>query len=240
MTEFRSFAETDRGTRRDHNEDAYVNRPDLGLWAVADGAGGHQAGDVASAMIRDALDTIPPELDPGTLLVEVRARLQDVHESLQAQASERGEGALLASTAVVLLARGNHYAALWAGDSRIYLLRDTVLLCITHDHSRVQEMVDAGILPAEEAETHPQSNIITRAVGAGSGPVAVDKVIGEIHPGDCFLLCSDGLSKTLSDTEIANQLRESEGVAPAERLMSAALTKGAKDNVTVVVVAVLS
>jgi serine/threonine protein phosphatase Stp1 len=237
MTGFRSSAETDPGTRK-HNEDAFVNRPDLGVWAVADGAGGHQAGDVASAMIRDALEAIPPELDAGALLSEVRTRLQDVHQTLLTEAAERGAGALLASTAVVLLTRGNHYAALWAGDSRIYLFRNSVLSCITHDHSRVQEMVDAGLLPPEKAETHPQANVITRAVGAGSGPVVVDKVIGDIHPGDCFLLCSDGLSKTLSDAEIAEQLARVLDQSPAEQLLSAALAKGARDNVTAVVVEV--
>jgi serine/threonine protein phosphatase Stp1 len=237
MTGFRASAETDPGTRR-HNEDAFVNRPDLGVWAVADGAGGHQAGDVASAMIRDALDGIPQELDAGALLGEVRTRLQDVHQTLLTEAAGRGAGALLASTAVVLLTRGTHYAALWAGDSRIYLFRDAVLSCITHDHSRVQEMVDAGLLEPEKAELHPQANIITRAVGAGSGPVAVDKVIGDIQLGDRFLLCSDGLSKTLSHEEISEQLALEETPSPAERLLAAALAKGAKDNVTAVVVEV--
>ncbi len=236
MTAFRSFADTDTGMRRQHNEDCYVNRPDLGLWAVADGAGGHQAGDVASAMIRDALDAITPERDATTLRAEVRARLQEVPDTLRAQAAERGEGAMLASTAVVLLARGKHYAALWAGDSRIYLRRDCVLSRITRDHSRVQEMVDAGILQPDEAETHPQANIITRAVGAGAEPVAVDKVIGDIRPGDCFLLCSDGLSKTLTDDEIATYLSHPEDISPSKRLMAAALLKGASDNVTAVVV----
>lgn len=237
MTGFRCSAETDPGTRR-HNEDAFVSRPDLGVWAVADGAGGHQAGDVASAMIRDALEGIPQELDAGALLGEVRTRLQEVHQTLLAEAAERGAGALLASTAVVLLARGNHYAALWAGDSRIYLFRESVLSCITHDHSRVQEMVDAGLLEPEQAESHPQANVITRAVGAGSDPVAVDKVIGDIQAGDRFLLCSDGLSKTLSHEEISEQLALDESPSPAERLLAAALAKGATDNVTAVVVEV--
>lgn len=236
MMQFRSFAETDIGPRRRTNEDAYVNRPDLGVWAVADGAGGHQAGDVASAMIRDALDAIPPELDAVALLAEVRARVQDVHESLLAEAEERGPGTILASTAAVLLARGEHYAALWAGDSRVYLLRAGELTCLTHDHSRVQELLDAGLLRPEEAELHPEAHLITRAVGAGEADLTLEKVLGAIEAGDRFLLCSDGLSKVLTGDEIKTALQADRDDAPAARMVHAALAKGAKDNVTAVVV----
>jgi protein phosphatase/serine/threonine-protein phosphatase Stp1 len=238
MTGFRSFAATHAGPRRHHNEDSYVDRPDLGLWAVADGAGGHAAGEVASAMIRDALEAIPPGLDAGRLLAEVRGRLLDVHVALHEEAARRGPGAVIASTVVVLLARGGHLAALWAGDSRIYLLRDGVLSQLTRDHSLVQEMVDAGALAAAEAERHPRANIITRAVGAGDEDLVLDKVTGTVLPGDRFLLCSDGLSKTLPEAEIAGLLAAPEGVAPTELLIAAALAREAGDNVTAVVVEV--
>nr|WP_294501610.1 protein phosphatase 2C domain-containing protein [uncultured Rhodopila sp.] len=236
MMQFRSFAETDIGPRRRTNEDAYVNRPDLGIWAVADGAGGHQAGDVASAMIRDALETIPTELDAVTLLAEVRSRVQDVHESLLAEAEGRGPGTILASTAAVLLARGEHYAALWAGDSRIYLLRGGGLCCLTHDHSRVQELLDAGLLRPEDAGMHPDAHLITRAVGAGDVTLTLEKVLGGIEVGDRFLLCSDGVSKVLTDEVMAELLQAEGGDAPAARMVHAALENGAKDNVTAVVV----
>jgi protein phosphatase/serine/threonine-protein phosphatase Stp1 len=236
MSGFRSFAATHAGARRRHNEDSYVDRPDLGLWAVADGAGGHDAGEVASAMIRDALEAIPPGLDAGGLLAEVRGRLLEVHVALRAEAARRGPGALIASTVVVLLARDGHVAALWAGDSRIYLLRDGVLSQLTRDHSLVQEMVDAGALAAAEAERHPHANVITRAVGAGDEALVLDKVTGTVLPGDQFLLCSDGLSKTLPEAEIAGLLAAAEGVAPTERLILAALAREAGDNVTAVVI----
>lgn len=235
MTRFLSFAATDAGPRRQHNEDTYVDRPDLGLWAVADGAGGHEAGEVASGMIRTALEAIPPGLDGSRLLAEVRGRLLDVHAALREEAARRGPGALIASTVVVLLARGDHFAALWAGDSRIYLLRHGVLSQITRDHSLVQEMVDAGALPAAEAERHPHANVITRAVGAGDEGLVLDKVTGTGLPGDRYLLCSDGLSKTLPEAEIAALLAAPDDTPPAQRLMTAALAREASDNVTAVV-----
>ncbi len=235
MTRFRSFAATDAGPRRRHNEDSYVDRPDLGLWAVADGAGGHQAGEVASGMIRTALEAIPEGLEANRLLAEVRGRLLGVHAALREEAKRRGPGALVASTVAVLLARGNHFAALWAGDSRIYLLRNGVLSQITRDHSLVQEMVDAGALAPEEAERHPHANVITRAVGAGDEALVLDKVTGTGMPGDRYLLCSDGLSKTLSEAEITTLLAMPNSEPPAQRLLAAALAREAGDNVTAVV-----
>ena len=236
MTRFRSFAATDAGPRRNHNEDTYVDRPDLGLWAVADGAGGHQAGEVASGMIRSALEAIPPGLDGSRLLAEVRGRLLGVHAALREEAERRGPGALIASTVAVMLARGDHFAVLWAGDSRIYLLRNGVLSQITRDHSLVQEMVDAGALSAAEAERHPHANIITRAVGAGEDGLVLDKLTGTGLPGDRYLLCSDGLSKTLPEAEITALLGAPDNETPAQRLLAAALAREATDNVTALVV----
>src|SRR5450432_1301323 len=113
----RSSHATHPGARRADNEDRFVDRPDLGLWAVADGAGGHQAGEVASGMIADALAAIPTGLDAQSLLTQVRARIDQVHDSLLAEAARRGPDVTIASTAVILCVRGSHYACLWAGDS---------------------------------------------------------------------------------------------------------------------------
>src|SRR5690349_18106777 len=131
---FMSWAATHVGTVRTRNEDAFADRPDLGLWAVADGAGGHARGDVASRMVVEALESIPPGLDAAELLGEVRQRVGEAHEALQ---SFQGDGArgLSATTVVVLIARADHYACLWAGDSRAYLLRDGRMTQITCDHS---------------------------------------------------------------------------------------------------------
>ncbi|MEI6159399.1 MAG: protein phosphatase 2C domain-containing protein [Roseococcus sp.] len=227
-----SSSATHAGAVRSRNEDNLVDRPDLGLWAVADGAGGHGSGDVASTAIAESLASIPPGLSAAEMLAQVRLRLGAVHAELQARAIARGRGGVIASTIVVLLVRGDHFAALWAGDSRIYLLRGGALHRITHDHSLVQELVDSGALSAEEAEAHPQANVITRAVGA-EGELNLDKVADRLHPGDRFMLCSDGVFKELAEAEIAGHLARG---AEAEDLVHRAVAAGGRDNVSVVVV----
>jgi serine/threonine protein phosphatase Stp1 len=232
MTGLISAALTHPGSVRPRNEDAMVERADIGLWAVADGAGGHGAGDVASRAVADALEALPAGLPPSELLGQVRVRITEVHAELQRIAAETGEGRICATTVVVMLARGGHFACLWAGDSRIYRMRHGALQRLTHDHSVVQELVDQGLLDAERAESHPQANVITRAVGA-DGDLVLDKVSDRIQPGDAFLLCSDGLFKAIDEAEIATLLAEGQGPSG---LVEAALARGARDNVTAVVV----
>jgi protein phosphatase/serine/threonine-protein phosphatase Stp1 len=227
-----SSAATHPGAVRTRNEDNLVDRPDLGLWAVADGAGGHGAGDVASTAIAESLSAIPPGLTAAEMLAQVRLRLAGVHAELQVKAEERGTGGVIASTIVVLLARGEYFAALWAGDSRIYLMRDGQLLRLTRDHSLVQELVDAGEIDAADAESHPRANVITRAVGAG-GELVLDKVADRIQPGDRYMLCSDGVFKELPETRIATLLAQG---AKAGDLVRLAVEAGARDNVSVVVI----
>jgi len=139
---------------------------------------------------------------------------------------------MIASTLVVLLARDGHFACLWAGDSRVYLLRGGTLAQVTRDHSLVQELVDAGAITAEEADGHPRANVITRAVGAAEA-LELDKVSNRLAAGDRFLLCSDGLNKTLSDAELAGLMADP---GPADRLLAEALERRATDNITVVAV----
>ncbi|MBS7813322.1 PP2C family protein-serine/threonine phosphatase [Roseococcus pinisoli] len=227
-----SSAATHPGAVRTRNEDNLVDRPDIGLWAVADGAGGHGSGDVASAAIAEALSSIPPGMSAAEMLAQVRLRLDGVHAQLQAKAEARGTGGVIASTIVVLLARGQHFAALWAGDSRIYLMRDGQLLRLTRDHSLVQELVDAGEIQAADAEAHPKANVITRAVGAGEALI-LDKVADRIQPGDRYMLCSDGVFKELSEERIATLLARG---AQANDLVRLAVEAGGRDNVSVVVV----
>lgn len=236
MGQFRSWAFSHPGAKRKHNEDAYVDRADLGVWAVADGAGGHDAGEVASGMIREALEAIPPGLSAPEILAEVRARVEATHAALRAEAARRGPDVVIASTIVVLLARNQHFACLWAGDSRAYMLRGGVLQQITRDHSLVQELVEAGAIRPEEADGHPRANVITRAVGADLEDFSLDKVSGRIQPGDRFLLCSDGLCKTVPDAELAALLGDAAGVPPAQALIAAALALNASDNVTAVAI----
>jgi serine/threonine protein phosphatase PrpC len=232
----RSWATTHPGMKRKHNEDAYVDRPDLGLWAVADGAGGHHAGEVASGMIRESLEAIPAGLSASELLAEVRMRIETTHDALRVEAQRRGSDVIIASTVVVMLARNDYFACLWAGDSRAYLLRDGALQQITRDHSLVQELVESGAIRPEEAEHHPRANIITRAVGADLDEFVLDKVSGRIQVGDRFLLCSDGLCKTVPEGELAILLSENAGTTPPDSLIAAALALNATDNVTAVTV----
>jgi len=232
----RSWATSHPGMKRKHNEDTYVDRPDLGLWAVADGAGGHHAGEVASGMIRESLEAIPPGLSASELLAEVRNRIEMTHDALRAEAERRGPDVIIASTVVVMLARNDFFACLWAGDSRAYLLRDGVLQQITRDHSLVQELVESGVIRPEEAEHHPRANVITRAVGAELDDFLLDKVSGRIQLGDRFLLCSDGLCKTVPEHELAALLGEKGGPPPPDTLIAAALALNASDNVTAVMV----
>lgn len=232
---FRSSGRTDPGARRTHNEDSFVDRPDAALWAVADGAGGHHAGEVASGMIRDALLAIPRDLPAGRLLDEVQASLARVHAALREAEARQGSG-MIASTVVVLVIRGGHFACLWSGDSRLYRLRDGRLQQLTRDHSLVQDLVDAGMVHPDEAERHPRANIITRAIGAGDDGPEIERTSDRVLPGDRFLLCSDGLTKSLGAAEIAALLAVPDVTQAPDLLVAAALDREASDNVTAVAV----
>lgn len=232
-----SVATTHVGGVRKHNEDACLDRPDIGLWVVADGMGGHQAGDVASRLIVESLAGMGSPTDAGSFIAEVRSRLKDCNARLLDEASRRGADAVVGSTVVVLLAHGGFFAGLWAGDSRLYRLRDGEFLQLTRDHSQVQEMVEAGLLTPEAAEHHPYANVITRAVGT-SAELELDKVTDRLAANDLYLLCTDGLSKMVGDDEIATILRGTAFPAASQALVDAALAHGGKDNVTAVTVLV--
>ena len=228
---------TDVGARRRLNEDSLLSRPDLGLFAVADGMGGHDAGDQASAAVVGALDTLSGPVGAGQLIASVRTHLHNVHFELQAEAARRGSRRGMGSTVVVLMITNSHYCALWAGDSRIYLARRGELLQLTEDHSYVQELVKQGMLSIEDAEHHPQSNVITRAVGVDTD-LMLDKVTDRIQDGDVFLLCSDGLTREVSAEEIRVELSGTDLGMAVRNLIDRALDRGAADNVTAVVVRV--
>ena len=227
----RHWAASHQGTVRPSNEDAYLCRPEIGLFAVADGVGGHAGGAFASAEVVRVLEAIPHGLAPAGLLQAVRSRLQAAHERLQAKAASLGSPAA-ATTVVVLLLHGDHLACVWAGDSRAYLLRHGQLLALTSDHSVVGEMLRAGELTKQQAGLHPNGHVITRAIGVQCDGMLVEKVIGYLEPGDRFLLCSDGLTKALQTEEILVHIEASD---PAAALVAAALAANATDNVTALV-----
>ncbi|MFA5122708.1 PP2C family serine/threonine-protein phosphatase [Zavarzinia sp.] len=221
------------GCKRKLNEDSYLVRPEAGMWAVCDGVGGHDAGEVASQAIVDALAAIDPPPSASALLAEVRGAITRVNGELRQQA---GTHRTIASTAVVLLAFGEHFACLWAGDSRCYRKRGGQLQQISRDHSLVQDMVEKGLISAAEAENHPRGNVVTRAVGADD-MLMLDKVNDRIQADDVFLLCSDGLSKVVPEQEMTFILNSYAIDFAVEKLVAAALEGGGPDNVTVVAVA---
>jgi protein phosphatase len=222
---FRSAARSHSGCVRAFNEDAVLERPDLGLWAVADGMGGHNAGDVASKVVVEELAT------EGTNVGECLRRAND----RLLQHAARSKCGPVGSTVVGLRIDPPHYTCFWVGDSRAYLLRDGHLTRLTRDHSAVQELVDAGRITAAEARRHPQAHIITRAVGAEQ-TLTIDSHCGSIGHGDTFLLCSDGLSNTMRDDEIAEVASTVDLERAADDLLALALHRQASDNVSVILI----
>jgi protein phosphatase len=229
-----SAGATDPGQVRQINEDAYLDGPNIGLWAVADGMGGHAAGDLASRSVIHALATASQHRFLGRGVANLRACLADANRRLCAEARQRGVS-VIGSTVAALFVLGGHCALLWVGDSRIYRLRGGILHRLSHDHSQVQDLVDQGLLTQESAEAHPAANIITRAVGADDR-LQVDAQICEVKNGDRFLLCTDGLTKEVSEAEIAELTGRVAVNALPRALIDQACKRGARDNVTVVAV----
>ncbi len=233
---FHSLSCTHVGKVRTLNEDNYVDRPEAGLWAVADGMGGHDAGEVASGMLAHVLNNVHDRSTGYSFLDDVKSSIYEVNQKLIARADE-ADGAIIGSTVVVLLAYQGFFACLWAGDSRAYLLREFDLVRLSRDHSVVQEMIDSGQLTDEEAVNYGRSNVITRAVGV-SADFELELNHGRILPGDRFLLCSDGLTGMVTDGEIRDVLLSYEPEKAAEWLLETTLERGAKDNVTFIIVTV--
>ncbi|MGX2030701.1 MULTISPECIES: type VI secretion system-associated protein TagF [Methylocaldum] len=223
------------GKRRKINEDAFIERPDIGLWAVADGMGGHQAGDVASRAIVEALAALPATSDLDESVKNVESALKRVNDELWELARQSSTGQIIGSTVVVLLAIDDRCACLWAGDSRLYRHRAGRLEQLTHDHSPEGELSCFEILTNEKRTQRERSNVITRAVGAD--PVLVlDIMTFDLTEGDGFLLCSDGLDKEAGPIEIEEILEAGDCRERAESLIALAMDRGARDNVTVIVV----
>ena len=238
-------ARTDVGRVRSGNEDSlYADAtPSRGLFIVADGMGGHAAGEVASAMavqiIADELTALATADDPdaptrmaGALVTANR----QIHDRTERESDKHGMG----TTASVLAVSDSGYLIGQVGDSRVYLLRDGTLRQLTRDHSYVQEQVDAGLLSPEQARYHPYSNVITRCIGA-NGNVDPDVFSGEVMPGDVFLIASDGLTGMVDDKRLQQLL--SSRATPArvvDALIAEANGRGGLDNITAIIVQVIA
>jgi len=226
---------TDVGCVRQVNEDSFLARPEAGLWVVADGMGGHAAGDFASRTIVQQLYSVGLSGAPDDFQARFMDRLGRANDTIREHAVSMG-GGTIGATIVALLVQGMDYACIWSGDSRIYRLRDGALQQQTKDHTEVQALLDSNSITVDEAARWPRRNVITRAIGVTPSPEC-DVVGGRAAVGDVFLLCSDGLTEHVEDAEIGQILSQSSPQDACDRLVALTLERGAKDNVTVVVLA---
>lgn len=226
---------TDRGCLRDQNEDSVIALPEFGLWAVADGMGGHAAGEVASGMIVEELASTGVAVSAQDQRARVIARIDRANRRILDHAGRNGARGAGSTVAALLLHEGE-LACVWAGDSRVYLLRDGRLTRLTRDHSEVALLIAAGQMTEDEARASSRRNVITRAIGVGD-PAAPEVVTGLAMDRDRFLICSDGLTEHFEDAEIARLLGQAGRAASvAEALIRETLARGARDNVSVIVV----
>lgn len=231
-----SYAVSHAGCVRPLNEDNFLVEPQSGLWLVADGMGGHDAGEVASASIVEHLATMGIATSAPDLRARFEDRLARAHAEIRRVAQERG--VTIGSTVAALLAIDGRFACLWSGDSRVYLVRDDAISQVSRDHTEVQELLDRGVITPDEARNWPRRNVITRAVGV-SDDIDVDIAQGELQPGDTFVLGTDGLTAHVSDGEILSAVAGGSPQQACEALLRTVLARGGTDNVTIIVVRML-
>lgn len=230
-----SSAVSHTGKVRQLNEDAYLERSDIGLWVVADGVGGHNAGDLASKTVVEALAQVDrPDL-LGPFVDAVEDQLLYSNKQLREIASQYNDDRTIGSTVIVLLAYHQHCIIMWVGDSRAYLYRNGILKQLSRDHSQVEELVKNGIVSPEDAQSHPSANVITKAIGA-SDDLYVDIDAEGVQPGDTFLLCSDGLYRHITHSELSTYLAMDDIHDCCRQLLALTLERGALDNLTIIVV----
>ena len=236
---FTCAARTDVGIVRSGNEDNYLMLADRGIFIVADGMGGHAAGEVASEMavritshVLGSLRGLSDEEASARLSTAIRSANEAIFERTMSEHDKRGMG----TTATVLALLPRRYLIGQVGDSRAYLLRNGRFQQLTKDHSYVQEQVDAGLLTPDQARVHPYSNVITRCVGA-SGDVVPDIYFGALEQGDIVLLASDGLTGMLEDAQLTRILTSEGGPQHwVDRMIAEANRRGGLDNITAIVI----
>ena len=226
-TVWQSWALTNTGLRRKHNEDSILNKPEVGLWVVADGMGGHEAGDVASQLIVNTLNKLKPRSEIKDYLTAVESSLQHVNTQLRELGKRDFDDHIVGSTVVALLTNYEHCAFIWAGDSRLYRFRNNQLTQLTQDHCLGNE--------ASSESTVKSVNVITRAMGADD-ILQLDSEIQAVNRGDVYLLCSDGLDKELSHNEIEALMQKNHPKELAKILMDECLFRGGRDNISIIVI----
>jgi serine/threonine protein phosphatase PrpC len=197
--------------------------------------GGHEAGDVASSSVVEALSIVPPNANLQRFANDAMTALQNVNHQLIQLARQGTHPRTIGSTVVSLVISGDQFACLWAGDSRAYRVREGEIAQLTRDHSLVQDLIDAGMLAPAEAEGHPNANVVTRAVGA-TEELNVDVSTGDTREGDLFILASDGLTRVVNDDLIYGELTSKPMEQAADQLVEMVLERGAPDNVSFVIV----
>jgi serine/threonine-protein phosphatase Stp1 len=229
-----SAARSESGSVRDTNDDSFIERSDLGLWAVSDGMGGHAHGQWASRKIIEALASVT---GAGDLDADARAVTKAIRAAnTEIYARVASDGRPLGATVVAMLCKEGRLSIQWAGDSRLYRIRDSNLEQLTHDHTQVQELVDAGRMEPERAKNHLFSHVLARAVGVQPElELAVRDADAQL--GDLYLLCSDGLHGVVSDPEILAATPKKSPLAICDALIDLCHQRGAPDNVTVIAVA---
>ena len=226
---------THTGNVRQINQDAFLNLPEQQLWLVADGMGGHQAGEVASAAIVQSLRNYSTARTLGSSIKKIYRKLVRVNQDLLETASLGNSNDIIGSTVAILLTHGQHAVCLWSGDSRIYMLRNNQLHQLTRDHNHEELFFAEGHTP-EQVISNPYAQALIHAIGVDQ-ELFVETLLLEIKQDDIFLLCSDGLNKEVTDVEIEDRLKEPFSVDENVRqLVELSLERGARDNVTVVVV----
>ncbi len=226
---------TDVGRIRDVNEDSFVAVTGSGVFAVADGMGGHEHGDIASATVVQCLAAITPQPNNAALLKACETRLIEANTKIRAFAAQRGKATMMGSTVVALTIQDGRYACLWAGDSRAYLSRGGSLQQITRDHTEIEDLLERGLLNLEEARLWPRRNVVTRALGVYD-EIDLEVKSGIAQPGDAFLLCSDGLTLHVEPSEIRREVESRGPQRACDELVALALDRGGQDNITVIVV----
>jgi protein phosphatase len=227
-------AATDVGKVRDHNEDAFLVNAATGVWAVADGMGGHDAGRLASTTVVGALGKIVGPASVDDLLNQCCDQLATANQTLLDLATAKG-GMIIGTTVAALLAHEGAYACAWSGDSRIYLVRDAAIAQLSRDHTEVAELIAEGVLSEEEAQTWPRRNVVTRAIGVHA-EAEIEVMSGTLAWGDVFVICSDGLTTHVSDAEILAHVLANGAQSACDALVALTMQRGAVDNVTVVAV----
>lgn len=227
-----SACATHTGQVRDRNEDSYLALPEQGLWLIADGMGGHQGGEVASSLV---VHEVPKLMHQG---LSLRLAIGMTHQAVKTAAGASDATKSMGATVVALKLDRFRYEVCWVGDSRAYLWDEISLEQLTRDHSFVRELVDSGIITDTEARQHPRRNVITRALGLESiKNLIVDCVAGDLCRGEKILLCSDGLTSELNDTEIGEILALGKSCqATVDLLVQNANARGGRDNITAILV----